>query len=278
MRHLDQVDAKVGIGLLEHLVEALGVVGIDHGIDRRLPLVDRQRPNHFQVAKMRADQHSAAPGGDHFEQLGTIREINLTATQFPEPCGQFIQSRLGKAQHVPEAVAPTRRRHAAPAAHPLQVVQRSRARLASSEKKVADNRVQQPACRPLTKKTVASKHGFQAEHAAAFGQFRPMLARRTRAKQFACQQQGQPQQHAAGQSRVHFRNAQVVTQHVEMRNAILRVDHPRIDDFEFQPGPRQTHQNLDIKIHSRWELYAVNQSTTSGERIKAETAHRIGSG
>ena len=95
-RHLDQVDTKVGVSLPEQLVETLGVVGIDNGIDRRLPLIDGQRPNHFQVAKVGADQHRTAPGSDHPEQLWPVREVHLMAAQVPEPVKPLFEFLLKK--------------------------------------------------------------------------------------------------------------------------------------------------------------------------------------
>ncbi|MNE52774.1 hypothetical protein D3C80_1474640 [compost metagenome] len=62
----------------------------------------------------------------------------------------------------------------------------------------------------------------------------------------------------------------------KVRDAILRVVHPRRQPAHRLVAPRQPDQDLRVEIHAPAEVDAVDQRQRRGQRIHAKTAHRVG--
>ncbi|MNZ61902.1 hypothetical protein D3C78_800050 [compost metagenome] len=89
------------------------------------------------------------------------------------------------------------------------------------------------------------------------------------------QQSRNARQHAEEQAGVHQRDAHVIFQRVEMRQAVERIRHARRQKIAGIALPVEPHHHFCIKIHSFAERRALSQLQRRGDRIDAESAHAV---
>ncbi len=284
---LQQVEIEAAVHAREHPVEALGVVRVHHGVHRDLLPGVGHGTRHLQVAQVRADEQCAAPGGDQFVEQCLLREVHAGGRGLAAPRRQLLDAGAREGHHVPEAVAGTGR-PGQPAAgmDPREVGLRCAARGPGDRMEVRDDRIEHPADGAGAEQPVGGRHDREAQRAATLGDPRPVrlwqrCLRRGgcgRAAQAARHDPWQPGEHAQAEAGVHPRDAQVVPQHVEMRQAALRVGDPGADVAHRQAGPAEAHDDLDVESHPRGNALRVDECAGGGQGIEPEAAHRIADG
>lgn len=84
-----------------------------------------------------------------------------------------------------------------------------------------------------------------------------------------------PPQHPQKQPRVHFADAHVVSEGVEVGHAVGGVLHGRFNPNRLDAAPVQADEDFRVEIHAVAYGFFADDRKRGGERVQAEAAHAV---